>query len=100
LLTVQLIDEGIHDSNRVVLCDEVIQAFRQQCDLLPVLTFDESGHIDLAVQYVCGLYRLDNKAARGFSHGLQRLLSARAAQRFHAIGHKAAVGHGESCWPE
>lgn len=34
------------------------------------------------------------------SSALQRLLSARAAQRFHANGHKAAVGHGESCWPE
>ncbi|WP_243721718.1 DUF4212 domain-containing protein [Hydrogenophaga pseudoflava] len=43
--------------------------------MLPVLTFDESGHIDLAVQYVCGLYRLDNKAARGFSHGLLGLLT-------------------------
>jgi len=49
---------------------EVIQTFRQQCDLLPVLAIDESGHIDLAVQYVHGLYRLDQ--VRGFSHSLSR----------------------------
>lgn len=72
---VRIVDEGINDSNRVVLCDEVIQALWQQCDLMPVLSLDVSGHIDLGVQYVARLYWRTRQAARGFSHSLQRLLS-------------------------
>src|SRR5690606_18922954 len=62
---VQLVDEDVHDPNGVVVCNEVIQALRQQRDLLPVLTFDVSRHIDLYVQYGCALYRVQHRPIRG-----------------------------------
>ncbi|GKS73348.1 hypothetical protein AVME950_00650 [Acidovorax sp. SUPP950] len=61
---VQLVDEGINDSNRVVLCNEVIQALWQQCDLMPVLTLDVSGHIDTGVQDADRLYWSIRQAAK------------------------------------
>jgi hypothetical protein len=41
---VQLIDECIDDSNRIVLTDVVVQALREENTLRPVLPFDESLH--------------------------------------------------------
>lgn len=41
---VQLIDECIDDSNRIVLTDVVVQALREEHTLRPVLPFDESLH--------------------------------------------------------
>jgi hypothetical protein len=42
---IQLLDEGIDDSHRVVFADIVVKALWQQSDLLPVLAFDESLHV-------------------------------------------------------
>lgn len=41
---VQLIDECIDDSNRIVLTDVVVQALREEHTLRSVLPFDESLH--------------------------------------------------------
>ena len=50
---IQLGSKRIDHAYRVVFGDEVIQALRQQSHLLPVLTFDVSGHMTPSVQYVC-----------------------------------------------
>ena len=48
---VQLIDERVNDSNRVVLTYEVIQALRQQRDLLSILALDVSRHTGSCARY-------------------------------------------------
>jgi hypothetical protein len=41
---IQLVDEDINDSDRVVCVNEVVQALGQQRDLVPILSLDESLH--------------------------------------------------------
>jgi hypothetical protein len=48
---VQLIHERINDANRVVLAYEVIQALRQQRDLLSILALDVSRHTGSCARY-------------------------------------------------
>lgn len=69
---VQLANEGINHTNRIVLGDEVIQALGQKRDLPPILTFDVSRHVDLGAQYAWEDYQLRCNAVRGFSHSLGR----------------------------
>jgi hypothetical protein len=47
---IQLADECVDHSNRVVIADEVVQAFGHQGHLLPVLSLDESRHVDSKVR--------------------------------------------------
>ncbi|MDR6539208.1 hypothetical protein J2739_005004 [Variovorax soli] len=51
-MQMQFLDEGIDNSHRVVFADIVVEALRQQSDLLSVLAFDESLHV-AALQYRC-----------------------------------------------
>ena len=69
---VQLAHESVDNTHRIVRSDEVIQTLWQQCDLLPVLPFNESRHIGSKGQYVRELYRFAMKFGRGFSHSLGR----------------------------
>jgi hypothetical protein len=72
---VQLSDEGVDNTDRVVLADEVIQALGQQRHLLSVLALNKSRHTDSRARYVCELYVSTGPGDRGFSHGLGHQLS-------------------------
>lgn len=53
---VQLFDENIHDADRFIFCDVVVQAFRKQNALGSVGTFDESLHEKLGPTTMSPLY--------------------------------------------
>lgn len=66
---VELVDECIDYAHRIVVGDEVIQAIRDQRYLLPVLTFDESGHVDSRDRDT-KLYLVHRSGVKEFSHSL------------------------------
>src|SRR5690606_19260116 len=68
-LQVELVDECVDYAHRVVTGDEVIEAFRDQRYLLPVLTFDESGHVDSRDRDT-KLYLHYRSGVKEFSHSL------------------------------
>jgi len=37
-LEIQRVDERVNQPNRVVVADQIVQSFRQQCRLVPVLS--------------------------------------------------------------
>jgi len=48
----QLIDEEINDTDRILFCDVLIQGFRQERYLLPVITFNDTLHANLQTSTV------------------------------------------------
>jgi hypothetical protein len=70
---VQLIDERVNDANRVVLTCEVIQALRQQRDLLSILALDVSRRTGACARYAYELQTLRAGSVRGLSHTLDPL---------------------------
>ena len=50
-MQIEFVHEGIDNSYRVIVRDELIQRFRQQRHLVPILTFDEPWHTDFVPRY-------------------------------------------------
>ena len=70
-LKVELVDERIDDTHRVVFSDVVIEALGQQGDLASVLSLDESLHVaarSVALPSICQAALRD----QAFSHSLGR----------------------------
>jgi hypothetical protein len=66
---VELVGECVDYAHRVIVGVEVIQAFRDQRYLLPVLTFDESGYINSRDRDT-KLYLHPHSGVKEFSHSL------------------------------
>lgn len=70
-LQVKFADECVDHSDRVVLGDEVVKALWQQRNLVPIVTFNKSGHLTASPCRVdASLYGNGHRSGRGFSHSL------------------------------
>ncbi len=69
---IKFVHEGIDNAHRVVVGNELIQRFRQQRDLMPILTLDEPWHTDSLPRYALKLYAVASNRGPGFSHSLGR----------------------------
>jgi hypothetical protein len=84
---VEFIDEDIDEPNRVVLCNEVVQALRKQRDLMSILSLDEARHANSQAWPGAPIYAMAFKCATGF-HTASLPSSHRppSAGRLHRVG--------------